>query len=138
VKEVECVWRGTWIMKGLWLSKTIITIIKKKSSSFNNRPPKWHATKKMNHRRPSSHKNGLIPTLGWTFLMTKKRLLLGKFSFWYIRLANYRYEIRTKFYFLRTKFKIGFLLIFMCGTIAKIHGGEGESKLGVNWRLINN
>jgi len=51
--------------------------------------------------------------------------MLGKISFWYIRLANYGYEIRTNFIFLRTKFKIGFLLIFMHGTIAKIHVGGG-------------
>ncbi len=57
--------------------------------------------------------------------MTKKRLMLGKFSFWYIRLANYGYEIRTKVL-------IGFLLIFMCGIIAKIHVWGGGLKLEVN------
>jgi len=58
--------------------------------------------------------------------------MLGKFSFWYIRLTNYGYEIRTQVFFLRTKFKIGFLPIFMCGTIAKIQfgGGGGEKKKG--------
>jgi hypothetical protein len=50
-------------MKGLWLSKKLIARKKKVQFSIIGHE-NGMLQKQMDHRRPSSHKTGLVPTLG--------------------------------------------------------------------------